>query len=1211
MKTMPSHAEIPALGRTVPRVLPPMTIRVAIALVLLLGCDQPIESEPESARPAAMHLTPREAELSALGSTIRLIAEVRDQYGQVMPPEVVNWSSDSPRVASVDASGLVTAIANGTALVQASAGTVSRSAKVAVAQVTAKLVLEPHLDTLLVGDTLRLAAAAFDANGHVIPWAAITWTSQDPRIAVVDASGLVTAVAEGTVGVEASTASGVTGRVEMEVVPPVPTVVTVIPDSVVFTALGNSEQLSAEVCDQAGRLMEGVAVVWSSGDTAVAGVDRVGRLTAAGEGETVLTADAGGATATAVVRVDQMAVAVVVTPPVDTVAPGDTLRLVAEALDANGHRILRLANAFAWTSSDAAVVRVVEPSGLVTGASEGTATIIATLAGGSGASAEIAVVNPDKAALVALYEATGGPEWDRRDNWLTNAPLGDWYGVWENELGRVTVLSLYRNGLTGEIPAELGNLTSLEFLDLGDNALTGSIPLELGQLEALRQLVLSPTYLSGEIPAEMGNLAALKRLSLGGTLTGEIPAELGNLAALEFLALRGSLTGEIPAELGNLAALETLYLTDNELSGEIPAELGNLAALKYLSLADNTLTGEIPPELGYLAALRNLRLSGNGLTGEIPKQLGQLIALEGLYLTDNALIGEIPPELGNLAALRYLWLSGNISLAGALPPTLTHLRSLVQLEARDTGLCAPHYPTFVSWVATRPSVFNGPVWCPDGAATAYLVQAVQSRGHPVPLVAERDAILRVFLTAPARGNAPVPPVLARFYAGAEEVYSVEIPAKPGPLVADTVIDEGELAVSANVRIPGSLLRPGLKMVVETEADPWFGIPPRWPVEGTASLDVRAVPTMELTVVPFLWTEDPDSSVVAAVQDMAADPEGHEVLRRSRALLPASDWSVTAHEPVWTDIRPTFDNGSVILSRTGAIRALEGGRGYWMGTIAGGGRAWIGGWTSVSGLWGPTIAHELGHNMSLWHAPCGNPLYVDAAFPDRSGKIGAWGYSLDGEDTERWSGFAADEVVPPHTPDVMSYCGPRWISGYHFRNALDHRLRVEASAPAARRGPIRTLMLWGGTNAATGPYLESAFVVDAAPVLPDSAGGYTLAGWDAGGRALFSVSFAMPVVADAEEGAGGFVYTLPARPGWEALTSVTLSAPDGRTAVLDGATDRPMTILRDAATGRVRAFLDGTESAANAGASGRLELAAELGTVAITSRGIPDAQAWRR
>ena len=979
-----------------------MTLRIVLALTLLLGCDQPVEPEPEPAYPADVHLTPRETELSALGSTIRLTAEVRSQYGQLMPPEVVKWSSDSPRVASVDASGLVTAIANGTAMVQASAGTVSGSAKVAVAQVTAKLVLEPHLDTLLTGDTLRLAAEAFDANGHAIPWAAIAWTSQDPRIAEVDASGLVTGVGAGVVVVEASTASGVTGGAEIEVVlpvlvpsavsvtpdsvvfealgqtqrlsaevfdqfgsvmegavvawtsgdttvavvdsagvvtavsegtaavtaaagaasgtaavtvaqvvasvavtppaatvveadtlrlaalaadanghevveaeiawtsadalvaqvdasglvtgvavgtvvveastasgvmggakievvPPVPAVVTVLPDTVAFVALGETQRLSAEVFDQVGRLMEGATVSWSSGDTAVAVVEG-GRTTAVGEGETVVTAAADGATGAAVVKVGQAAVSAAVTPSLDTVALGDTLRLVARALDANGHRILRLANAFSWTSSDAAVAKVEERSGLVTGESEGTATIVAALAGGIGASAEIAVVNPDGAALVALYEATGGPEWERRDNWLTDAPLGYWYGVWVNELGRVTHLGFYKNALTGEIPAELGNLTALEYLKLSSNALIGPIPAELGNLTSLEELDLGFNGLTGEIPPELGNLTSLEELDLGfNGLTGEIPPELGNLAALEFLNLHANrltgaipaelgnlkalrvlrlyynaltgeipaelgnltalillslsanaLTGEIPAKLGDLAALEALFLHSNALTGEIPAELGNLKALVVLRLWDNALTGPIPAGLGSLTSLASLGLGGNGLTGPVPPELGDLAVLEGLSLYDNDLTGEIPAELGNLTALERLNLSGNKSLTGALPHELTRLRELQDLTADDTELCAPKYPAFESW-ADALGLFRVPGWCPEGAVTAYLVQSVQNVNGSVPLVAGRDAVLRVFLTAPGRWDAPAPPVRARFYAGAEESVLGRDSGQAGPV----------------------------------------------------------------------------------------------------------------------------------------------------------------------------------------------------------------------------------------------------------------------------------------------------------------------------------------------------------------------------------------------------------------------------------------------
>ena len=92
------------------------------------------------------------------------------------------------------------------------------------------------------------------------------------------------------------------------------------------------------------------------------------------------------------------------------------------------------------------------------------------------------------AALVALYNATGGANWRNNGNWLSNAPMGEWHGVTTDSDGRVTDLSLYDNQLTGSIPAELGNLTNLELLSLFNNQLTGAIPAELGGLTNLEVL---------------------------------------------------------------------------------------------------------------------------------------------------------------------------------------------------------------------------------------------------------------------------------------------------------------------------------------------------------------------------------------------------------------------------------------------------------------------------------------------------------------------------------------------------------------------------------------------------------------------------------------------------------------------------------------------------------------------------------------------------
>ena len=137
----------------------------------------------------------------------------------------------------------------------------------------------------------------------------------------------------------------------------------------------------------------------------------------------------------------------------------------------------------------------------------------------------------DRAALIALYNATGGANWNDNTNWLTNAPLEQWYGVSRDGNGRVAGLDLYGQ-LTGELPPELGNLTYLVTLDLGLNQLAGKIPSELGDLGNLVRLYLYSND-PGEIPSNLGNLHRLNRLLLyGNQLTKEIPPELGNLSNL-------------------------------------------------------------------------------------------------------------------------------------------------------------------------------------------------------------------------------------------------------------------------------------------------------------------------------------------------------------------------------------------------------------------------------------------------------------------------------------------------------------------------------------------------------------------------------------------------------------------------------------------------------------------------------------------------------
>ena len=116
-------------------------------------------------------------------------------------------------------------------------------------------------------------------------------------------------------------------------------------------------------------------------------------------------------------------------------------------------------------------------------------------------------VESDRAALVALYDATGGDNWTDNHGWKTDLPLESWSGVGVGSTGRVVSLYLSERNLTGELPRELGSLTTLEELGINyNNNLTGEIPRELGNLTNLEGLSLSDNNLIGAIPPELGTL---------------------------------------------------------------------------------------------------------------------------------------------------------------------------------------------------------------------------------------------------------------------------------------------------------------------------------------------------------------------------------------------------------------------------------------------------------------------------------------------------------------------------------------------------------------------------------------------------------------------------------------------------------------------------------------------------------------------------------
>ena len=121
----------------------------------------------------------------------------------------------------------------------------------------------------------------------------------------------------------------------------------------------------------------------------------------------------------------------------------------------------------------------------------------------------------ERQALMDLYHATDGDHWKRNDNWGSDKPLSEWYGIVMNDKGtHVRNIELYDNGLKGELPASIGDLKSLEILYLPMNQLTGELPETIGNLTRLEALYLYYNQLTGTIPDSFVNLTSLHYLWL-------------------------------------------------------------------------------------------------------------------------------------------------------------------------------------------------------------------------------------------------------------------------------------------------------------------------------------------------------------------------------------------------------------------------------------------------------------------------------------------------------------------------------------------------------------------------------------------------------------------------------------------------------------------------------------------------------------------------
>ena len=603
------------------------------------GDSGPVEPQEVNRPPAPTGAIPAQTLTAGEAASVDVASYFSDPDGDAL---TYGAATSDPAVATVSMSGsalTITGVAQGNATVTVTAsdpGGLAAQQRAAVTVVSANQAPEPvgsiPDQTVTAGQTVRVEVASYfsDPNGDPLTYGAAT---SDAAVAAVSMSGstlTITGVAQGnaTVTVTASDPGGLSTQqraaVTVSSANQAPQPVGSIPDQTVTAGQTVRVEVASYFSDPNGDpLTYGAATT----DVAIAAASISGStLTIAGVAPggttvTVTASDPGGLStqqrvAVTVVGTNQ-APQPVGSIPDQTVTAGQTVMIEAALYfsDPDGDMLTYSA---ATSSAAVAVPSVAGATVTIAGIAQGSAVVTLTASdpGGLSATQDIAVTvgvrSLDRAALVALYEATGGDfYWDIDTNWLSDRPLGTWYGVTTDEDGRVVELSLPSNTLWGPMPREIVHLQRLKRLDLSDNRVEGELPPEVGDLRDLEELNLSENIFLGSGSA-------------------------------------------IPAALGKLERLQTLNLSGTGFTEAIPRELGNLRSLARLEFVEMTwLSGPIPPEFGQLANLRHLDVSGSGsLQGALPQELTG-VRLEFFHWNRTRLCAPTNPEfqawLGSIA----------------------------------------------------------------------------------------------------------------------------------------------------------------------------------------------------------------------------------------------------------------------------------------------------------------------------------------------------------------------------------------------------------------------------------------------------------------------------------------------------------------------------------------------------------------------------------
>ncbi|KAG6500487.1 hypothetical protein ZIOFF_040332 [Zingiber officinale] len=258
---------------------------------------------------------------------------------------------------------------------------------------------------------------------------------------------------------------------------------------------------------------------------------------------------------------------------------------------------------------------------------------------------------------------------------------------YNNNTCHITKLKVFSLDVTGTIPLELQNLPYLTNLNLWKNCLTGPLPAFFGNFSGMEYLYVDSAGLSGELPPTLSDLKILTTLQASdNSFTGRIPDYIGGWSNLTILRLQGnSFEGPIPARFSNLTQMTELRIGEIINGSSSLVFISNLTSLSTLVLRNCKISDTIPQDFSRYTSLKELDLSFNNITGQVPQSLFNLSSLRYLFLGNNSLSGNLPAQKSY--SLMSIDLSYNY-LSGSFPSWVNQQNLQVNLVANNFALDA-------------------------------------------------------------------------------------------------------------------------------------------------------------------------------------------------------------------------------------------------------------------------------------------------------------------------------------------------------------------------------------------------------------------------------------------------------------------------------------------------------------------------------------------